>query len=937
MAKVNRLAQLKGINFRHPDDESWPRVHAEYFSAVKKLGKTSFDEWAQRTIAEPAKHSSSSTERKVKWLANLAHHHEQAGSNESELRYALEDDVLFGIQWDSACPNCRALLFRSEIPVVNTRSSKSAQDLQELAQHRESCHCPEGSRPEYKYGMNPSPIFAGRAEPTVNYEQLLGNIRGGETEKTPKGAKLRPDRVFGLKPTDHLIDLLVKYYDSTTATAASIASQLQMPSSLAFPFFVVEAEADSSQNGHKDIQTQSAFLIRKFLNEQRDLNLKAKDEVESSLVWSLGYRGTDWKLYGCYIDKINDKVKYNFQPLWNGNLSTRDGALQLLRIIDYIVDWARDVYRVGIMARLTAAATGMRWDEISIADEPDVFPVPTAAGQPDKSSEIPATTTTTYTRSSMKAHSYLSAVSEEQDDYNQDGNRGDNDESTSHDRPLIMLPDMTRCVFRPVSKVKYEFSCLSLAEENIESLLILSGKPNEMLKRSKEAAKELVSFFMTCKELIVTSLHTVDEIELMWTGRKRVSTSAFGPVSDVEVYMALEYRCYVDIAWTLTRKLTCLAVTKPAFRILREVASGNKAQMEGLDNLIRGCPSIVIYNAIDCLLSDSALQVFRSAMSNTAIAISTDAKQGLQKTPGGLSPTPPINALSLVALNGPGIGPTVENNRRHANHKLSAMRMEPITTSDPRKKLRETRRQKKKQDLRESKYRSSTGDRSFARYSMKSSDKARTPHHPSKCVRCERNNNSTFGAHWQPLYTEPSTKHSILVLGVRQDVTGQIQQKTPDICIFLVNDGPRQCDGVETMADVIKGHLKQGHSYHTVLQTDDVHHSDIPPRYVSKTILYNLPYQYRPYTEPERWALEEVAKQLGGVEPASEYDDSRLSLWDHTQMLLEHLQRGLTWEKASEKIKEYQEKFLGGTRRSSQYGERLERPTLLLERRRSPY
>ncbi|KAI1291043.1 hypothetical protein F5Y03DRAFT_377592 [Xylaria venustula] len=943
MANVNRLAQLKGINFRRPDDESWPQVHAEYFRAVKKLGRTSFDEWEKQATPKSATHSSSYTKRKVEWLAEQAYKLEQEGSSECDLRLGLEDDVLFGLQWDSTCRNCRALLFRSEIPVVNTRPSKSAHDLQEIAQRRKSCHCPVGSRPEYKYGMDPSPIFVSHAGPTVNYEQLLGNLQKYNTTKPAriarpkipeKPAKLKPDRVFGLKPTYHLIDLLVKYYNSTSEDAEPIISQLFTSSSLVFPFFVVEAKADSSPNSHLDIQTQSAFPIQKFLNEQRDLSLKAQDKVESSLVWSLGYRGNDWKVYGCYMDKATNKLRYNFQPLWNGNLSTKDGALQLLRIVDYIVEWARDVYRVGIMARLTAAVAGTRWDEISIEDEPDIFPLHTVDGQTDKSPEvISVIRNITYIRSSMKATSYLPSATEEQDGYGKEKSRNDNT-SAFHDRPLIILPDLTNCVFRPISQIKYEFSCLSITEENIESLLILSEEPNEKLKKSIVAAKNLVSVFRTCKELLVTSLHTLDEIELMWTGQKQVSTSPFDLVSDVEIYMVLEYRCYVDVAWTLTRKLTCLAVTKPAFSALRGVASGNKAQGDGLNNLIHGCPSVVLYNAIDCLLSDSSLQVFHAAMSNTTIAVSTSTKRNSSKGLEKHSPTPPIKTMSLVALDSPEIEPTVEKYRRHVKHKLSAAA--PIITSDPRKK-REINRKNKQRGRRELAYRLKTVNRGFARHSTNIPGEARTSHHPSNCVRCERSYKTSFGANWQPLQIEPSTDNSILVLGTRKDVTGQIQQKIPEICLFLIDNGPRQCDGVKTIADVINGHLKQGNSYHTILQTDE-DDSQISPQYVSKMILYNLPCQYRPYTEPERWALAELGKQLVGVEVASEYNDSWLPLWDHTQMLLGHLKKSLTWVKANEKIdksgneiKKFREEYQGSNLYSGQYLEGF------FERKRFPY
>jgi hypothetical protein len=65
---------------------------------------------------------------------------------------------------------------------------------------------------------------------------------------------------------------------------------------------ILEAKTDSAHNNFSDIQYQTAFPIKSLLDLQTGLQLyspKAK-YVPEPLVWFLGYRGSDWKLYGCY-------------------------------------------------------------------------------------------------------------------------------------------------------------------------------------------------------------------------------------------------------------------------------------------------------------------------------------------------------------------------------------------------------------------------------------------------------------------------------------------------------------------------------------------------------------------------------------------------------------------------------------------------------------
>jgi hypothetical protein len=50
-----------------------------------------------------------------------------------------------------------------------------------------------------------------------------------------------------------------------------------------------------------------------------------------------------------------------------------DGALQLLLIVDYIFDWARDIYWPSILWRLKALSTVDNSDGITLSSDSDIF------------------------------------------------------------------------------------------------------------------------------------------------------------------------------------------------------------------------------------------------------------------------------------------------------------------------------------------------------------------------------------------------------------------------------------------------------------------------------------------------------------------------------------------------------------------------------------
>jgi hypothetical protein len=119
----------------------------------------------------------------------------------------------------------------------------------------------------------------------------------------------RPDRIVGLRETNNirmLLDQPPRAHPNSDARRLRDlirSSPFKWQSDpLLFPFLVLEAKTDSAHNNFSDIQYQTAFPIKSLLDLQTGLQLysPSSKQIPEPLVWFLGYRGSDWKLYGCY-------------------------------------------------------------------------------------------------------------------------------------------------------------------------------------------------------------------------------------------------------------------------------------------------------------------------------------------------------------------------------------------------------------------------------------------------------------------------------------------------------------------------------------------------------------------------------------------------------------------------------------------------------------
>src|SRR4051812_33362232 len=59
--------------------------------------------------------------------------------------------------------------------------------------------------------------------------------------------------------------------------------------------------------------------------------------------------------------------------VWRGSILTLDGALQLLLLVDYVFDWARDIYREDVIRRLRVLASGDNDAASVLFSDTDIF------------------------------------------------------------------------------------------------------------------------------------------------------------------------------------------------------------------------------------------------------------------------------------------------------------------------------------------------------------------------------------------------------------------------------------------------------------------------------------------------------------------------------------------------------------------------------------
>ena len=722
-----------------------------------------------------------------------------------------------------------------------------------------------------------------------------------------------PDRVYGLQATKNFNQLLSQpasdslgASDGTTVGERVRSSPFKEGTEpLLFPFLILEAKSESSSNGFGDMQIQTAFPIFALLKLQEDLQAQAKPSELGAvpLVWFFANRGDAWRIYGCFVSN-SETSKYvrshlfllrlssgadrliliqDIVQLWDGSIMSKDSALQLLLIVDYIFDWARDIYRPSILRQLKSLASGEAYDQISLANDSDIMSMRRHIS--DWIQPPPSTVGSDFDAESANPTVVL-----------------------DHQSLLpLQIPNTKLGTLRSASLVNSRVVGLYIAEHNVRTLLELAAGTPQNTSHSEKAAREILSFLTRWEELIVLNGDDIDKIDMTWTGKPRIMDETSISSSSEEFYFLAEFATFMDASWNIVRQLTYLAVSKPAFEILVRYADYKVKHpgIEAISQLGRPCRPEAFIESLNCLQSGSIDQVFMTALSCISVSLYSMPERKR------LDYVPQTETFGFGALRRPrlptfvqkfhkvGTRKTRPNNRIRVPKGLSWNDRILFASSERRKRAHQA-------DKHQPDSRPSLGpeDQSFIRVSEEKilvSDKE--GHDTALCERCRR---FRFCGGRDPHHMVPPSGHVFSAYGMSLVVASN-RATHHDICLFA-SKIPLEISDNAALPVVVTDLIQSGSVYHTIQDPVRVvfqHHI------LLRDQLWNLPSPYRPSTAKQHsdildWLDELRGLHLGASRKAARNGDNEVKKeesaaedWNRLQLLLHFLRDGQSYSQAN--------------------------------------
>ncbi|KAK3297244.1 uncharacterized protein B0H64DRAFT_431222 [Chaetomium fimeti] len=533
--KRRRLIKKYKIRFDGPAEspfqspENWPAARDNLVRSVQSLGQTEYHRY-QASISCDSLHRPwrEQVRRRAKRVAVKAQTCLANRKNESGWRFEVETEVMARMSIEVACKRCRGRLWRSEQEVdPGNTDGAAARRLRERQRDREPCACDPSEQHDDLDDPGISPLFDYHIEEAMVYPPELKSELAKREEK--------PDRIYGLRSTRRLERLLSSTDNRPSAAGQCVGDSItshpfrgdaEPPN---FPFFVLEAKSEKGADSFSDAAYQTAFAIRELLLLQENLRAAAGEDREwdaGPLVWFLSYKGEEWKVSIAYIE-IKDGCQYfRIVQLWRGAVNVKDGALQLLLIIDYIFDWARDMYREAIIQSLRKLAIS---DSKSLAyQDSDIM-------------------STYYARDRV---GLWAEVNPEADNTNTGAWVG----QESGIKDALRSFDTKSGVIRDIRYIKSRFFGLYVTRENLTAFL--GSRDSDLGSKNLAASllKHLVEGWRVKGE-------TLDALEFDWTGKDRGQGQSH---REVTFLVVAGVAAYLSFDWEQTRELSYLAVEESA-------------------------------------------------------------------------------------------------------------------------------------------------------------------------------------------------------------------------------------------------------------------------------------------------------------------------------------------------------------------------------------
>jgi hypothetical protein len=540
--------------------------------------------------------------------------------------------------------------------------------------------------------------------------------------------------------------------------------------------------------------------------------------------------------------------------------------LQLLLIVDYIFDWARDIYRPAIFKQLKSLSSGKPYDQISMSNDSDIMSM-----QQRVLNWVPPPPSTIGETFSFEEGFVNSPL------------------VLDHASILPMpIPNTTLGTMRSASLIDSRINGLYITEHNVRILLQLAGGAQRKTSHSEKAARDLINFLTRWDELFLLTGEQLGILEETWTGEVRPRSNSFA----VTFYVLIEFATFMNASWNIVREIKFFAVSSAAFDILVDYAD-YKVRHPGIplvSKVGRACNQQVLIETLRCLQSGSPSQLFAAAVSCTLLSLYLLPERKRAEH------TPEVQWFGFSRI------------KRSRLERL-VRRFQKLGQEERRKKIKLKVKLPPKRaqssdgaSIKPAHAHPKPGNSSFVRVSERrnhvSDDQV---HHGDSCERCSRAG-SGRESHLPSADQGFFSAYGMSLVG---SLDLEDDQGRHDMCVFVEHILPEIKDNISLSVAVED--LFQGRSlYHTIRHP-------IPPKFENEVLsfdtLWNLPQCYRRCTKKEREHLLDWLKELRGehiYNTSTETNSKgRQGYWNGLQLLLHFLNEGDTWESAVQEVMLY--------------------------------
>jgi hypothetical protein len=271
--------------------------------------------------------------------------------------------------------------------------------------------------------------------------------------------------------------------------------------------------------------------------------------------------------------------------VWRGSILTLDGALQLLLLVDYIFDWARDIYREDIIRELRVLASGDNDAASVVATDIDIY-----------------------------SYCHL-------DPFDRIGEGGtDDDDFVRYTEALqsFRALDSEMGAVRHATFVESRYCCVFITRDNVQTL-VQSTRPTIVQQLCRLILRELNQ-----GDPIRMNQQTLRKVEEEWTGTSRLSGAHQDTQPDL--YTAMTSTVYLDADWHQVRELFAITIARDAWpAIIAAAGLKNKKRIVELSppELVE-CDTESVLKQIKRLRAGSPQQLLLSAITRRAVRISQE-------------------------------------------------------------------------------------------------------------------------------------------------------------------------------------------------------------------------------------------------------------------------------------------------------------------------